>query len=140
MVKPVFCRGGNLADMVVMRPLANEHSAVLGAVEDASRRFGGAASGILDRACAPRSSRSRAGRKDGCGCGRTKGWLLVHAAARLPAYWGSNRAWRVSMAQATASSRSATLRRARPWLWPRCRKLAYRQRLSSSCWMATRAQ
>jgi hypothetical protein len=39
MVKPVFCRGGNLAGMAVMTPLANEHSAVLGAAEDASRRL-----------------------------------------------------------------------------------------------------
>ena len=39
MIKPLW-RGGNLAGMgAAMAPLANEHSAVLGAVEDASRRL-----------------------------------------------------------------------------------------------------
>jgi hypothetical protein len=46
----------------------------------------------------------------------------------------------MSIAQATANSRSATLRRARPWLRPRLRNAAERARLSASCWIATRAQ
>jgi hypothetical protein len=50
---------------VVMASSIDKRSTVLGAVEDASRRLAGAASGILDRPCAQRSG----GRQVG-----TEGW------------------------------------------------------------------
>src|SRR5579863_8668010 len=106
-------------------PLADDNSAVLGAVEDASRRL---------RRCRKRHPRPRlraalwqAPSRDGGMAAvpvEQRDGLCAHAAARLVAYSGSNRVWRVSMAQATASWRSATLRRARPWLWPRLRNSA----------------
>ena len=57
----------------------------------------------------------RLGRRDGCR-GRTKGWDEGQAATASTACSGSKVVWLLSMAQATASRRSATLRRARPWL------------------------
>lgn len=45
-----------------------------------------------------------------------------------------------SIAHATLSSRSDTVRSARPWRWPRPRSSPYRSRLAASCWIATRAQ
>ena len=57
----------------------------------------------------------RLGRRDGR-CGRTKGWDEDQAATASRACSGSKVVWLLSMAQATASRRSATLRRARPWL------------------------
>ena len=53
---------------------------------------------------------------------------------------GSNCVRSRSIAHATASNRSATVRSARPWRCPRARSAAYRSRLTGSCWIATRAQ
>ncbi len=53
---------------------------------------------------------------------------------------GSNCVRSRSIAHATASNRSATVRSARPWRCPRARSAAYRSRLTGSCWTATRAQ
>ena len=57
----------------------------------------------------------RSGRRDGRH-GRTKGWDQGQAAAASAACSRLKGVWVLSMAQATARSRSATLRRARPWL------------------------
>ncbi len=56
----------------------------------------------------------RSGRRDGRH-GRTKGWDQGQAVAASAACSGLKVDWFLSMAQATARSRSATLRRARPW-------------------------
>lgn len=80
-----FWRGGNPAGRAVAGvPISDQHSAVLGAVEDYAG-FAGAAGGILDRPCAPRSGGGQVG---------TEGWsrwsnigmvlmVLCHAAICL---------------------------------------------------------
>ena len=45
----------------------------------------------------------------------------------------------MSIAQASASKRSATEHNARAWLWPRARRAAYLALLTGSCWTATLA-
>ena len=59
--------------------------------------------------------RGRSGRRDGRR-GRTKGWDQGQAASATAARCGLKGVWVLSMAQATARRRSATLRKARPWL------------------------
>src|SRR5215472_14733581 len=100
-----------------MTSLADERSAVLDAVEDASRRL---------RRCRKRHPRPRLCAALWQAPGRDGGMvavaveqrdgLLAYAAVRLLGCSGSNGGCWASMAQATASRRSATLRRARPWL------------------------
>ena len=96
--------------------LGEEDSAVLAAVEDASRRL---------RRCRKRHPSTASARSALAGASSGRGMaavsieqrdcLLVHAAsARARRYPGSNGAWWASMAQATASRRSATPRRVRP--------------------------
>ena len=96
--------------------LVDQHSAVLGAVEDASRRV---------RRCRKRHPRPRLRAALWRAPGRDEGMAVsieqrdgsgAQAAICLAACWGLNRVRQVSMAQATPSSRSATLRKARPWL------------------------
>src|SRR6516165_5707195 len=59
--------------------------------------------------------RGRSGWRDGRR-GRTKGWDQGQAASATAARCGLKGVWVLSMAQATARRRSATLRKARPWL------------------------
>lgn len=62
------------------------------------------------------------------------------AGVRPTRYSGSYGVRSRSIAHATLSSRSETVRRAWPWRLPRPRSSPYRSRLAASCWIATRAQ
>ena len=67
---------------------ADEHSAVLSAAEDSDATSGGAASGILDRACAQRSGSCHVGTERSCHSVEQRD--VSYAAAHLPGYSGLN--------------------------------------------------
>ena len=117
-----FCGAVTPRIGLMMLCLVDERGTVPGAVRDAWR-WGcpGAAerhSGPLLRAALVATPVGTKGwpPRSNKGMGRSAGVPHAASATSRVAWFGSNRVRFVSMAQATASSRSATLRNARPWL------------------------